>query len=71
MASTHTIWLVIYLAVEAEGGLYPHHVSGLLPGSQGLGWPIPTLSLVCNLAVEAEGDLYQQHVADKLPGSQG
>ncbi len=42
MASTHFMWLVSYPAVEAEGGLYPLHVAGLLPGSRGRGWPLPT-----------------------------
>jgi hypothetical protein len=28
VASTHTRWLVHYLAVEAEGGLYAHQVAG-------------------------------------------
>ncbi len=39
--STHTMWLVCHMAVEAESGLYQHHVTGLLPGSWGWGWPLP------------------------------
>jgi hypothetical protein len=40
VASTRTRWLVHYLAVEAEGVLYPHHVTGKLPGSRGFGLPL-------------------------------